>query len=119
MDEEYYNAVDHYMHGYCMFMAAALHHKYNYPIGILTITHDRERLSHCWVVAEDGYIDIQGVQTLDQVSYFKEDAQKWAIYCPTTLQELERFAGCKLPPDEPDVIQATKVLEKYQHLILK
>ena len=31
--------VDQYMNGYCMFMAAAIHHKSGLPIGLMTVTH--------------------------------------------------------------------------------
>lgn len=47
MTEE--EVADQYMHGYCMFMAAALHHQYGFPIGLFTIKHGgEERLSHAW-----------------------------------------------------------------------
>ena len=85
--------VDQYMHGYCMFMAAALHHQYGFPVGLLSVTHQDniERLSHAWVVLPNGKcLDIQGEQTLRQVTIFREDAVesdglKFQIHKNTTL----------------------------------
>lgn len=105
------------MHGYCMFMAAALHHAYGFPVGVLTVTHDGvERLSHAWVVLPSGrHLDIQGEQSLKQVTQFRLDAPEanWKVYCPTTLTHLEQLAGTPLPPDEPDVIAALDVAQLY------
>lgn len=109
--------VDQYMCGYCMFMAAALHHNCGYPIALMTITFGgQERLSHAWVVHPKGkHLDIQGFQTLKQVTSFSEDnidGQKYTLYCPTDLATLERFAGIRLPADEPDVVKAFDVAKK-------
>lgn len=123
--DAYFELVEQYMHGDCAYLAAAMHHLYKLPLGMLIVFHrskhnvETAHLSHAWAVAAEGYVDIQGLQTLDQVSYFKVDASKWEILCPVSLAELEEFLAQKLPADNPDVIKATIVLEKYKHWIFR
>ena len=114
MNEE--EIVDQYMNGYCMFMAAALHHHYGLPVGLLTVTHDTERRSHAWVVLPSGKcLDIQGVQTLKQVCAFSEDCPErlYKVYNPTTLEHLEALAKTKLPVDDEEVRTALAAAQSY------
>lgn len=119
-ETEYLEAVDQYMHGYCMFMAAALHHRYGFPVGLLTITHadKKERLCHAFVVLPNGkFMDVQGEQTLKEVTSFQEDGISdgitYKVYSPTTLSHLEKLSGTLLPNNEPDVKLALEVAQKY------
>lgn len=114
MSEE--ETVDQYMNGYCMFMAAAIHHHYGLPVGLLTVTHDTERLSHAWVVLPNGKcLDIQGVQTLKQVCAFSEDCREllYTVHNPTTLEHLEVLAKTKLPADDDEVKIALVAAQRY------
>ncbi len=115
MSEE--DAVDQYMNGYCMFMAAALHHRYGFRIGLVAINHgDGERLCHAWVTKPDGKcLDIQGCQTLRQMTGFMGDCPeaRYTLHEYTDLPHLERLAGTKLPADEPDVQLALSVAQQY------
>jgi hypothetical protein len=113
MTEE--EAVDQYMHGYCMFMAAALHHKYGWPIGLMTIEHDKVRLSHAWVITPKGHLDIQGIQTLEQVTVWMNDSPEcnYQIRLSVPLDLLEELAEVKLLATEPDVVLALATAQKY------
>ncbi len=106
---------DLYMHGYCMFLAAALHHEYGFPLGILTVeVGGKEVLSHAWVVVPGGHLDIRGTQTLDGVTSFQEGGGgKYRVIVPTTLSHLEELTGIPLPSDYPDVADAMGVAELH------
>jgi hypothetical protein len=105
--------IDKYMHGYCMFLAAALHQKYGFPVALLTVRHRGvERLSHAWVVLPNGkHLDIRGEQTLEEMcSYFpSSDPFLYRLYNPTTFAHLEQLSGTKLRPEEEDVLLALSV----------
>lgn len=110
------DAVEQYMHGYCMFLASALHHQYGFPIGLVSIQHeDKLRLSHAWVVKDGKCLDIQGFQTLEEMTDFMGDAPEavYKLYEKTDLAHLEGLAGVSLPADEKDVKEALRVAQFY------
>lgn len=111
----YQEKVDQYMHGYCMFFAASLYHRYGFPIALMTVLIGHERLSHAWVVTPHGCFDIQGIQTLKEMTAFQDDAPdtRYKLYNPTTLDHLEQLAGTKLPADDPDVMLALAAAETF------
>lgn len=115
MESEYQSAVEQYMNGYCMFMAAALHHKYNVPIGLLLIKHDKWHLCHAWVCLPNGkYFDVQGQQNLKQVTSFREDTEmEYKVICPATLAELESISKADLSVGESDVVRALEITERF------
>ncbi len=104
--------VDQYMHGYCMFMAAAIHHKSGLPIGLMTIEHScGVRLSHAWIDLPDGKcLDIQGIQTIQQITEWIHDVElEFKIYRNTTLQHLEELSRANLSADDEEVQLALEI----------
>lgn len=100
--------VDQYMHGYCMFLAAAIHHKSKLPIGLLTVTTSfGTYLGHAWVELPDGKcLDIQGVQTLNEIT---AESVNFKVYRNTTLEHLEQLSKCDLSMNEEEVRIALKI----------
>ncbi len=115
----YIEALDDYMHGFCMFLAAALHHEYKLPIGLMTLKYKGKTfLSHSWVIKNGKCIDIQGAQTFQEITGYNKDndgqmGARYTVYQPTTLQHLEELAQTKLPSDEPDVVKALQVAKEF------
>ena len=104
--------VDQYMNGYCMFMAAAIHHKSGLPIGLMTVTHPcGVKLSHAWIDLPDGKcLDIQGVQRFEQMNEWIYDVElEFKIYRNTTLQHLEELSKANLGAEEKDVRLALEI----------
>ncbi len=118
----YEDAVDQYMHGYCMFMAAALHHRYGFKIGLASVMYsgrgcpNGERLSHAWVKTPDGhYLDIQGLQSLKEMTSFFGDCPEgtYTLHEEASLEYLEKLSCGKLGADEYDVRLALKVAQEH------
>ncbi len=84
-EDEYQEYCEQYMNGYCMFMAAALHHEYKFPIGFLTITSFQEDIPEL----------------------------KYRLYNPTTLKKLEKQSKIPLPSHDPDVKEALAVAQQF------
>lgn len=98
--------IDQYMNGYCMFMAAAIHHKYKLPIGLMTV---EGRLSHAWIELPDGNcFDIEGIKTIEQIMEYSDNVR---VYRNITLRHLEELSGTKLEEGDEEVKIALDVVQ--------
>lgn len=93
-----------YMHGCCFYLAAALHLAYGFPICASiqrcrpSYSHETTHLFHAWVELPDGdFLDIQGVQTLDQMLESVRDCcdanTTLEVHYGLSLDRLTRFCA--------------------------
>jgi len=93
-----------------MFLAAALHHEYGFPICVMTSPENS--LKHAWVMLPSGkHLDITGEKTLEEITEFSELQEN--ILFSSTLTHLEALSGTKLPKDDPDVVEALVVAKEF------
>jgi hypothetical protein len=133
-EADYQDAVDAYMHGKCMYLAAALHFKYGLSIEAATYDSARPKqhpriservhdIYHCWVVLPNGErFDIRGAQSLEEMTKLVVencDDFGWESRIRVcSVDELARHA--KLPSlsgSDVDVQEALDVYETFDNLV--
>lgn len=111
------DVVQRYMNGYCMYLAAALHHEYGFPISVSLVPYGAKySLYHCWVTLPNKMcLDIKGEQTLEAISGTM--GQKGSkVVCNVSIDELDELCDWIKEPlavDNTVVARALEIAQLY------
>ncbi len=113
--DDYQLCVDEYTNGCCMYLAAALHHYYGLPLGMLVNpSTPLDFILHAWVTTPDGKcFDIQGKKTLEEMIKQFGSRCETKVCQPTTIEELADVCGVKLDANNHNVLEALEVANRY------